>query len=44
MFEKLKERYEKKWARKDQIARYVELGAITEKEYEIIVGEPYEND
>lgn len=41
MFENLKMRYEKEWVRKDQLRRYVELGIITEAEYEDICGEPY---
>ena len=41
-YEKLKERYEKNYCTKEQLARYVELGAITADEYEEITGEPYE--
>ncbi|WYU49954.1 XkdX family protein [Bacillus sp. FSL K6-0047] len=39
MFNNLKERYKKNWCRKDQLQRFVELGAITEEQYEIITGE-----
>lgn len=42
MFEKLKERYEKNWCRKDQLRQFVELEAITAEEYEKITGEPLE--
>lgn len=42
MFEELKRRYEKNWCRKDQLQRFVQLGVITEQEYEDITGEPYE--
>ena len=41
MFESLKERYEKNWCRKDQLVRYVQLGAITAEEYKQITGEEY---
>ncbi|GKV55963.1 hypothetical protein NCCP2222_19100 [Sporosarcina sp. NCCP-2222] len=41
MFESLKERYEKNWCRKDQLARFVQLAAITPEQYEEITGEPY---
>lgn len=41
MFEILKERYEKEWCRKDQLKRYVELGVISDDEYETITGEVY---
>lgn len=41
-YEKLKERYEKGYCTKTQLRRYVELGAITEEEYEEITGESYE--
>ena len=42
MFEKLRERYEKNYVTKEQLARYVQLHAITPEEYEEITGEPYE--
>ena len=42
LFEKLKSRYEKGYCTKAQLARYVELGAITAEEYEEITGEDYE--
>ncbi|MFB7302631.1 XkdX family protein [Heyndrickxia sporothermodurans] len=41
LFESLKERYEKNWCRKDQLQRYVQLGAITEEQYAEIAGEEY---
>lgn len=42
MFEELKSRYEKNWCRKDQLQQFVQLGAITAEEYELITGEAYE--
>lgn len=42
MFEDLKKRHEKNWCRKDQLKQYVDLGAITEDEYEEITGETFE--
>lgn len=41
MFESLKMRYEKNWCRKDQLVRYVQLGAITAEEYKLITGEDF---
>ena len=41
MYEKIKTRYNKGYVTKEQLARYVELGAITAEEYEEIAGEPY---
>lgn len=41
MFESLKERYEKNWCRKDQLHRFVELGAITPEQYGEITSEAY---
>ncbi|MCM2674107.1 XkdX family protein [Alkalicoccobacillus plakortidis] len=41
MFESLKERYEKNWCRKDQLRRFVQLGAISEEEYELITEESF---
>ena len=41
MFEILKVRFEKGWIRIDQLKKYVELGKITEEEYEEITGEQY---
>lgn len=41
MFESLKERYEKNWCRKDQLQRFVELGAITPEQYKEITDEAY---
>jgi len=42
MFETLKRRYEKNWCRKDQLKRFVELGAITKEDYKNITGEVFE--
>ncbi len=39
MFERLKQRYERKFVRKDQLQRYVVLKKITQEEYEKIVKE-----
>lgn len=44
MFDDLKRRYEKNWCRKDQLARFTELGAITPGEYEEITGDPFNGD
>ena len=41
-FEKLQARYAKGYVTKEQLHRYVELGAITPEEYEEITGEVYE--
>lgn len=41
LFESLKERYEKNWCRKDQLERFVQLGAITPEQYNVITGEAY---
>ena len=41
-FEKWKNRYERKWATKDQIRRLVGLEVLTLEEYEVITGESYE--
>ena len=38
MFEKIKERYEKYYIRDDQLARYVELGVITQEQADEIMG------
>ena len=38
MFEKIKERYEKYYIRDDQLARYVELGVITQEQADEIKG------
>jgi uncharacterized XkdX family phage protein len=38
-FDKWKDRYEKKWCTKEQLARLVSLGVLTEDEYKAIVGE-----
>jgi len=42
MFESLKERYEKNWCRKDQLRRFVQLGALTEEAYKEITGELFQ--
>ena len=42
MYEKPKERYMKSYCTKEQLARYVALGAITPAEYKEITGEDYE--
>ncbi len=41
-FAKIKERYDKGYVTKEQLHRYVELGAITPEEYKEICGEDYE--
>ncbi|MEK5175077.1 XkdX family protein [Heyndrickxia sp. FSL W8-0496] len=41
LFDSLKERYAKNWCRKDQLQRYVQLGAITPEQYKEITGEDY---
>ncbi|MBE1554816.1 XkdX family protein [Sporosarcina limicola] len=41
LFESLKYRYHKNWCRKDQLARFVKLGAITPEEYKEIANEAY---
>ena len=40
-FTRLNEWYQLNWVRKDQLVRYVELGAITQAEYETITGEDF---
>lgn len=42
-FERIKFYFEKGWASKEQVAKYVQYGVITSEEYEEIVGEPYPN-
>lgn len=42
LFERLNEWYPKGYVRKDQLARYVQLGALTPEQYEEITGEPYD--
>lgn len=44
LFERLREWYPKRYVRKDQLRRYVQLGALTEEEYEEITGEPFEQE
>lgn len=39
MFERIKERYQKGYVRKDQLKRYVELGVITPMQYKEICGD-----
>ncbi|MCU6797991.1 XkdX family protein [Paenibacillus sp. WQ 127069] len=41
-FERLKSYFEKKWATKAQLKKYVQFGKISPEEYETITGEPYE--
>ena len=40
-FERVKMYFDKEWANKEQVAKYVEYGKITAEEYEQITGEPY---
>lgn len=40
-FEKVKYYYDKGWATKEQVAKYVVYGKITPEEYEIITGDVY---
>ncbi len=42
MFERLKQRYERRFVRKDQLRRYVALGKITQEQYLKIVGKKQE--
>ena len=42
LFEKYKKRYERGGCTKEQLARLVELGAITAGEYKEITGDDYE--
>lgn len=42
MFDRLKLFYEWGFTTKEQLRRYVKLNAITQEEYEVITGEPYE--
>ncbi|MEY8321845.1 XkdX family protein [Lachnospiraceae bacterium 46-61] len=37
MYEILKERYQRNFVRKDQLLRYVELGKITQEQYQNII-------
>ncbi len=39
MFERLKQRYERKFVTKNQLLRYAALGKITQEEYEKIIKE-----
>ena len=41
-FERVKYYYEKGWATKAQVAKYVQFGVITPEEYELITGEVYQ--
>lgn len=41
MFEKWKDRYERRWCTKDQLIRLVRLGVFTAEQYEEITGETY---
>lgn len=40
-FERIKYYYDKGWATKTQLAKYVQFGVITSAEYETICGETY---
>ncbi|MFJ7731169.1 XkdX family protein [Lysinibacillus sp. NPDC097231] len=44
LLDSLKERYEKNWCRKDQLQKYVQLKAITPKQYKEITNEEYNAD
>lgn len=39
MFERYKDRYEKGWATKGQLQRLVNLGLLTEEEYDLILAD-----
>ena len=41
-FEKWNDRYKKHWCTKEQLQRLVQLGVLTEEEYEEITGEEYD--
>jgi len=41
-FEKWNDRYKKHWCTKEQLKRLVQLGVLTEEEYEEITGEEYD--
>ena len=41
-FEKWNDRYKKHWCTKDQLQRLVQLGVLSEEEYEEITGEEYD--
>jgi uncharacterized XkdX family phage protein len=41
-FKTLRDRYRRNGCTKDQLRRFVELGALRTDEYEEITGEPYE--
>lgn len=40
-FEKWNDRYKKHWCTKEQLQRLVQLGVLTEEEYEEITGDDY---
>lgn len=40
-YERIKYYYDKGWATKAQVAKYVQYGKITPTEYEMITSEPY---
>ncbi len=42
LFEMYKERYDKGWCSKEQLAEIVKLGRLTPEEYKEITGEDYE--
>lgn len=39
MFEKYKNRYQKGWATEEQLQRLVNLGILTQSEYDLIVAQ-----
>lgn len=41
MYKKIKQRYDKRYVRIDQLKRYVELEVIMEEQYKLICGEDY---
>ena len=41
-FEKWKDRYSKHWCTKEQLQRLVQLGVLTEEEYQEITGQEYD--
>lgn len=44
LFERLKEWFLKGYVRKDQLQRYVQLGALTTEEYFDITGEEFDGE
>lgn len=43
-FKTLRDRYKRNGCTKEQLKRFVELGALRPDEYEEITGEPYEEE